>query len=229
MKTISQTAVLIFSRTAKAEAVEKPMRFAHEVFTKLQKHTVQAVLKSGFTHYHISEKNQVGNSFGSRLNSAMQDVFSIGHSQIIVIGNDCPMLNASHIIAANKAMLMGKTVLGPSNDGGFYLWGLHKENFKKLRFNDFPWQSSKLYSVLTTSLEQQNIDYCNLPNLQDIDCVFDLSLLLNEKKIEANLRLLFKRVLAEAEKNSPLYISNKNERLHLSIYFNKGSPCFPEL
>ncbi|CAN0575163.1 unnamed protein product, partial [Ectocarpus sp. 12 AP-2014] len=62
------------------------------VFETLTKETLRKVKRTKQPYFHISEKEQTGNSFGERFTNAIQTVFDKGYEHIITVGNDTPQL-----------------------------------------------------------------------------------------------------------------------------------------
>ncbi|MCB0337113.1 MAG: DUF2064 domain-containing protein, partial [Bdellovibrionales bacterium] len=67
---------------------------------------------------------QCGGSFGDRLEDARRKAFASAEFPLIVIGSDCPLLSLTLLQQATKEATAGKIVLGPSQNGGFYLLGI---------------------------------------------------------------------------------------------------------
>ncbi len=108
-----------------------------------------------------------GNSFGDRFTKSISDVFSLGYEHIIVVGNDCPDITSSLIVKSFNQLEEGKTVVGPSTDGGFYLLGLRY--FEKKFFNNIEWNTAKVFSQLIRNLSGENENAHFLQTLTDID------------------------------------------------------------
>lgn len=70
---------------------------------------------------------QQGSHLGERLIHAIQTAFAEGMQQVVVIGIDCPDLNAQRIQQAFAALEQADVVLGPASDGGYYLIGLRSQ------------------------------------------------------------------------------------------------------
>src|SRR6266849_9744442 len=71
---------------------------------------------------------QRGEGFGERLALAVEDLFQIGFASVCLIDSDSPTIPAkSYADAARILSMPGEcVVLGPSDDGGYYLVGLNK-------------------------------------------------------------------------------------------------------
>src|SRR5438552_5625985 len=64
---------------------------------------------------------QHGSTFGERLSNAVKDLAQSGYEQIVIVGRDCPQLNADDIRSAFERLGQNRAVLGPDHRGGCYL------------------------------------------------------------------------------------------------------------
>jgi rSAM/selenodomain-associated transferase 1 len=115
--------------------------------------------------------SQQGDNLGERLCTA----FSFGLSsneKMLIIGGDTPDVLRSDITAAYSALDYCDCVLGPCFDGGYYLIGLKKNNFRI--FEDISWSSE--FVVLQTLQRLDEIGYkvSLLDKKRDIDTLSDL-------------------------------------------------------
>ncbi len=171
------TAILVFALSSKEEQKHKNIDNGNELFEALSKHTLNTVQKTGLPYFHLTENEQIGNSFGERFSNAIQSIYNKGFNQIITIGNDTPQLKASHIQKAAELLAKNKMVLGPSKDGGFYLMGLQRKLFNASTFENLPWQTSRLRHQLRSELSTSIDDLILLEALIDIDNLQDLKII----------------------------------------------------
>ena len=80
---------------------------------------------------------QRGDHFGDRLIFAAEDLFKVGFASVCLINSDSPTVPAETFTqAADLLRLPGdRIVLGPCDDGGYYLIGfkkLHREIFERI-------------------------------------------------------------------------------------------------
>ncbi|WP_420320964.1 TIGR04282 family arsenosugar biosynthesis glycosyltransferase [Flagellimonas sp.] len=230
-KRIQETAVLIFANSAEVDARNKTSISNPELFYELTAHTLNIVRQSGLPFFHISEKEQRGNTFGERFSNAIQDIYDKGYENIITVGNDSPELRTHHLTETDEHLKLGKTVLGPTLDGGFYLMGLHRSNFNPSLFQKLPWQRVGLFSKISHLFSTNNSTLHTLPLLRDIDILEDVSALLNF--IGRIPKAVF-RILADfAKRNIQFFETHilKSEMRFINCSFNKGSPnllLFPQ-
>lgn len=194
------------------------------LFDELNKQTIAKVEKTGLPYFHISEEQQKGATFGQRYTNAIEQVYAKGFENVITIGNDSPLLQASQILKAAKTLENKSIVLGPSRDGGYYLLGINKSQFNTVLFLKLPWQTSKLTGSISRLLCSKKIKVILLERLEDIDAIADAKRFINSfYKIPAVLlqvlRSLFSSEILLLEATAIHY--NKFQQ---KIFFNKGSP-----
>src|ERR1700730_4325383 len=88
---------------------------------------------------------QRGDGFGERLASAAEDLFQCGFDTVCLIDSDSPTISAD--VYAEAVGLLSKpgdrVVLGPSDDGGYYLIGL-KQSRREL-FDRIDWSTERVF------------------------------------------------------------------------------------
>ncbi len=115
---------------------------------------------------------------GERLARATAAAFDDGAATVTVIGSDCPMLSARLLTAAHTALEDGNWVLGPAQDGGYYLIGLPRKAPEL--FANVPWSTSEVFATTRTRLEEREWPFALLPVLADVDTARDLPVWLTE-------------------------------------------------
>lgn len=68
---------------------------------------------------------QQAGTFSRSLASAVEELSAEGYSRIVIVGRDCPDLDAEDVRRAVRALSRSRLVLGPDHKGGVYLIGLH--------------------------------------------------------------------------------------------------------
>jgi hypothetical protein len=221
-----KTAVLIFARSAEYEAKAKPFMHSKEVFQSLNQRTLNVAKKSKLPYFLVTEKEQIGSNFGERYTNAIQSIYDLGFESLIVIGNDTPHLTTSQINKAHLKLIQNEIVLGESQDGGFYLLGIKRENFKADTFLKLPWQRPSLSKTILRVFEANKTKVFFLKKLLDLDNYQDIQKILNLfKKVYSFLLQLFLQITFQKK----VYFINFKEilpTLLLSNSHNKGSPIF---
>ena len=85
---------------------------------------------------------QVGQSLGDRLQHATKSAFEAGARRVVVIGTDCPSLTSSDLTNAFEQLEAHDIVIGPAQDGGYYLIGLNAQ--RASLFADIDWSTSQV-------------------------------------------------------------------------------------
>ncbi|PCE66367.1 TIGR04282 family arsenosugar biosynthesis glycosyltransferase [Sediminicola luteus] len=217
-------AILLFARSAFAERKAKGLPGGIRLHQMLLAHTQQTIQASGLPCYTFSEKEQHGPDFGSRLFHAMQSVFLQGVQKLIVLGADTPQLKPSHIGLAIQALDRGEQSLGPSEDGGFYLWGLDHQQFQQINFNKLPWQQGQLLEDLSVQIKHNQAQITFLEPLGDLDRTSDFTLLGKRQGVPLGLHLFLRMVLANLDKCFKILSQKYIPKVFVNVYYNKGSP-----
>jgi uncharacterized protein len=122
---------------------------------------------------------QQGDDLGARLDHLLTAALEAGASQAVVMDSDSPTLPADYLAQAFAALAgPSDVVLGPCEDGGYYLIGLKRPQPRLLR--DI--QMSTPYVVRDTLAlaEQLGLKVALLPTWYDVDTVAELDRLRTE-------------------------------------------------
>jgi uncharacterized protein len=120
----------------------------------------------------VIEEVQSGNDLGERMALALQGKLRAGFKQAVILGSDSPTLPADHLIAAFDALRGAEVVLGPADDGGYYLVGmshLHLEIFHGIQ-----WGTSGVLAATRQRLKKSGTRYSELGMWHDVDTVADV-------------------------------------------------------
>lgn len=112
---------------------------------------------------------QRGDHFGDRLNFAADDLFKVGFDSVCLINSDSPTVPAEVFAQAVELLSLwgDRTVLGPSDDGGYYLIGL-KEPHRKL-FERIDWSTERVFEQTLQRAAQIGVEVKLLPTGYDVD------------------------------------------------------------
>jgi rSAM/selenodomain-associated transferase 1 len=107
--------------------------------------------------------------FGARLIGAAEDLFRIGFASVCLIDSDSPTVPAEWY--AQAATLLSRNddrvVLGPSEDGGYYLIGL--KNLHRRLFEDIDWSTPRVLEQTIARANELHLPVALLPTGYDID------------------------------------------------------------
>lgn len=114
---------------------------------------------------------QGGGGLGNRLARAFAEAFAAGSERVIVIGSDCPYLNAADIRAAGNALAESDVVIGPATDGGYWLLGMR--TYRPELFSDIAWSTSQVLAQTLRHAAASRLSVTLLRELGDVDTVAD--------------------------------------------------------
>jgi rSAM/selenodomain-associated transferase 1 len=112
---------------------------------------------------------QRGNDFGERLILAAEDLFKVGFESVCLINSDSPTVAASIFVEAARELAKpgDRTVLGPSDDGGYYLIGL-KQLHRRL-FEEIEWSTEHVFNQTMHRAAEVSVEVHKLSTGFDVD------------------------------------------------------------
>ena len=88
---------------------------------------------------------QHGTELGARMENAFRKCFAMGYRQVVVIGTDTPWMGAERVRKAFAELKTNDVVIGPAEDGGYYLLGMRK--FAPGIFRGIPWSTERVLEL----------------------------------------------------------------------------------
>jgi len=127
---------------------------------------------------HVVLIPQHGDDLGARILFTFDQLFRQGYTQVIVIDSDTPTLPTAYLEQALRliAAHQNDVVLGPTEDGGYYLIGLrqsHRELFERM-----PWSTSQVFPETRRRSEQSGLTVACTGCWYDVDTPEDLARLM---------------------------------------------------
>ena len=185
---MSKTAVLLFTRSAKEEALHKGyatdagngVRVARELLRR----TETTLRASGLPIVSIDETRQRGADFGQKLAAAMSDAFALGYQSLLVVGNDAPGLLTRHLRYGAQQLAAGNNLIIPDRRGGIALLGISRREFAPAAFAGLPWETNRLFAELVGTL----------PDLSVLTAIADINTLADLKRAWRNLKARLSRL-----------------------------------
>jgi rSAM/selenodomain-associated transferase 1 len=112
---------------------------------------------------------QRGDKFGERLYSALEDLFKCGFESVCLIDSDSPTVPAENFAEAVELLSTNedRVVLGPSDDGGYYLIGVKKPH--RHLFEQIDWSTERVLSQTMQRATEIGIEIKLLPIGYDVD------------------------------------------------------------
>ncbi|HUS38748.1 MAG: TIGR04282 family arsenosugar biosynthesis glycosyltransferase [Pirellulales bacterium] len=110
---------------------------------------------------------QVDGDLGSRMRDFFDASFDAGCDLVVLIGSDSPTLPASRITEAFNALRKCSVVLGPSEDGGYYLVGARQQTPDI--FDDIDWGTPNVMRQTLDRLRGRSASYQEIAPWYDVD------------------------------------------------------------
>lgn len=177
----NKSCILFFSQDAALSAAGTKKNLLHRsknrkrLFQKLKTDTLKTLEQTRLDIVTVGTDDQYGASFGQRLSNAISDTFLLGYESLIVVGDDCPQLSKKLILQAAQDLSTHQLVLGPAQDGGVYMIGLHRAAFDPAAFKAMRWESHVLLSDLMRYCRDLDLNNIQYEVLKDIDKASDLA------------------------------------------------------
>jgi rSAM/selenodomain-associated transferase 1 len=88
---------------------------------------------------------QRGANLGARMENAFRKCFAMGYREVVVIGTDTPWMGAGRVRGAFAVLKANDVVIGPAEDGGYYLLGMRK--MVPEIFRGIPWSTERVMAL----------------------------------------------------------------------------------
>jgi hypothetical protein len=117
---------------------------------------------------------QRGAGLGERLSTLLTELLTDGHAGAIAIDSDSPTLPMTYVAEAAKILADRRcdVVLGPCEDGGYYLVGLRAPQPEL--FEGIPWSTDAVFSLTLGKASRGGLSVHVLPRWFDVDTAADL-------------------------------------------------------
>ena len=189
---MNKNLILIFTRNPELGKVKTRLAAtignenALEIYIQLLEHTKKVALETPYDKQvlyseeintndmweanYFQKKMQVGTDLGERMHNAFQGGFNDGYEKIVIIGSDLIALESSDISSAISKLDDNDIVIGPAEDGGYYLLGMKKvpENI----FSNKEWGTDTV--LKDTLIDIASLKYLLLEEKNDIDTYEDI-------------------------------------------------------
>jgi rSAM/selenodomain-associated transferase 1 len=119
-----------------------------------------------------------GADIGDCLNQVLGRLLAVGHPGAIALNSDGPTLPDAYLRQAFDRLGDADVVLGPSEDGGYYLIGLKKA--RPELFRDIRWSSERVTAQTLARAEAIGLSVALLSPWYDVDTGADLERLQGE-------------------------------------------------
>jgi rSAM/selenodomain-associated transferase 1 len=107
--------------------------------------------------------------FGRSLLHAARTLFDLGHPAVCLLNSDSPTLPAACLARAAQVLMPDgdRVVLGPAEDGGYYLLGMRQAH--AALFSDIAWSTGTVAQQTRRRASELGLDVVELPVWYDVD------------------------------------------------------------
>ena len=146
----------------------------------------------------IEVGRQAEGDLGARLVAAIEGAFAGGAERAIVLGSDSPHLPPSRILEAVEALDTAELVLGPTDDGGYYLVGCRAGRFSPAVFAGVEWGSARVFQQTCAAAAAAGLSVASLAPWYDLDEWKDLMRFAREAAPAPRTRALLDALRSES-------------------------------
>lgn len=138
---------------------------------KKQVHYSKEIWEDDIWDNRIFDKHvQSGSDLGERMANAFRVGFEKGFESIIIIGSDIYDLTMTDLEEGFNALKQKDYVIGPAQDGGYYLLGM--KNFNATVFKNKDWGTENVFQSTMEDLKDYKVSLLQSKN--DIDLYEDI-------------------------------------------------------
>lgn len=121
----------------------------------------------------VSFTSQVEGDLGARLMMAFSEAFAAGYQRAAVMGSDCLDITPEILERTWLALAEADVVIGPAQDGGYYLLALKSPEHCGTVFQEIPWSSEETLAATLAAAQAAHLKVTLLPTKSDIDTALD--------------------------------------------------------
>ena len=189
--TKQEKAIAIFLKNPRLGAVKTRLaaaigdQKALEIYTRLVTLTLKAaeevsasrhlfyndILESAPKDLQAEPHIQIGSGLGERMNNAFNQLLDKYH-KVVLIGSDLPEISATLIDEAFEKLDTNDLVIGPAEDGGYYLIALKTP--QPTLFSAIEYSNAEVFEQTLVRAEAEKLKVATLKKLRDIDTLADL-------------------------------------------------------
>jgi len=129
--------------------------------------------------WQLRLRRQQGSDLGQRMANALARCHADGF-QGLVVGGDCPPVDAAYARQAAEALGEADVVLGPALDGGYGLVGT-RQPLPQI-FLDIPWGTNAVLQATLERIEEAKLSVRLLEPIWDVDTASDWSFYLQYRQ-----------------------------------------------
>ncbi len=133
---------------------------------------------------HMRFFPQEGDGLGERLHNAFHRTYAQGYERTMLIGSDSPQIGPDTITEARRALDKADVVLGPAEDGGYYMIAMRRPHDV---FQGIPMSTGVVLRKTVELAQRQGLEVNLQKTLFDIDELSDLERLAQLLRTDASL------------------------------------------
>ena len=143
---------------------------------------------------------QRGRDLGERLSFALADLLADGYESAAIMNSDSPTLPREYLKQTFDLLAEpgDRVVLGPADDGGYYLIGLKRPD--RRLFEGVTWSTNLVLDQTLERAQQIGLDVALLPEWYDVDTPEDFERLKHELQENKGAARFTRRFLKELAK-----------------------------
>lgn len=163
------------------EALKAYASMLYETITNVSR--LKGVDIYGFYEGKVSQQTNVleifdvlaqhGKDIGEKMLNAVNQLLKMGYNKVILIGSDSPDVPLKIIYEAFDKLDHHDIVVGPSEDGGYYLIGMKR--LLPAVFKDISWGTSDVMSSTLENIKKAKLSVSLLSQWYDIDNLTSLN------------------------------------------------------
>jgi len=136
----------------------------------------QAQEFESLTAEHWQSEPQSDGDLGQRMQAFFKHRLAKGNNRVILLGTDSPNVPLDYLHQAWELLHDNDAVLGPTEDGGYWLIGVSAE-VPEL-FENIPWSSPEVWEATHSALQNAGRSFASVPDWYDVDEHYDLQRLI---------------------------------------------------
>lgn len=142
--------------------------------------------------------DQADGDLGQRLADATSSIFQLGYRNVILLGSDCATLTQGDLRKGLAALSAVDVVIGPAQDGGYYLLGMTR--YEASLFESIDWSTERVCAQTIERVRAADMQHELLREQRDLDDAADLRALMeadggdDDEIVRATREKILKRV-----------------------------------
>ena len=140
------------------------------------------------SQHRVALLPQRGASLGARMHAVFADLCHAGYRQVVLVGSDIPTMNAGSVRQAFDALERDRSdlVLGPADDGGYYLIGLGRP--REGLFGGIAWSTASVLEQTLERARELELRVGTVAGTYDVDVADDMERLRRDLEASRGLR-----------------------------------------